>query len=348
MTGSSTEINKLLSDIYYEPSHPASLSGVYKLRQAANREYQNYAIAKPLTTTQVSHWLNAQPVYTRHRRAIRKFRRNPIVAFHVDANWQIDLADVRSTSRSNNGVKYILVVIDVLSRHAWTRGLRSKEAHAVRDAFRDIIEKGKRSPMLVTADSGREFTSQHFKKYINEDVGAHLWFTPPGKKASIAERFIQTLKSKIVKYYSSTGGRRRFIDKLQDFTSSYNNSVHRMLKMKPVDVNKENEQQAFNNLYGAFYQRMSVADDPVNLSIATARERKVDRQFKEGDRVRIAVEKNTFQKGYEPRFSKETYTIRKKSKDRPPFILYTLEDHAGHVLDSRKYAQELVPVTRVE
>lgn len=356
-------IDSLLADIYYDPAHPASLAGVNKLRQAANEQLQKLQPfkneIKKLTSSRVSRWLHSQDVYTRHKRAIRNFKRNPIVAFHVDANWQLDLADVKSTSRSNSGVKYILVAIDVLSRYAWTRGLRSKETTAVRDALADIVDKDGRKPMLITADSGKEFTSRPFKAFVNDTLCAHLWFTPPGKKASIAERFIQTLKSKIVKYYAWTGGRKRFIHKLQDFTHAYNHSLHRMLRMKPADVTKSNEHEAFNNLYGKYYTRKAVAEPPVNdpnssllkslkgpIHVTRAQERPADRVLREGDRVRIAIHKDVFSKGYTPRFSQKTYTIRRKSHDRPPFVLYTLVDDAdGKELESRKYAQELVPVT---
>ena len=54
-------------------------------------------------------------------------------------------------------------------------------------------------------------------------------------KPIIAERFIRTLKSKIYKYMTSTS-KNMYIDKLDDIVNKYNNTYHRTIKMKPIDV----------------------------------------------------------------------------------------------------------------
>ena len=54
-------------------------------------------------------------------------------------------------------------------------------------------------------------------------------------KSVIAEKFIRTLKAKIYKYMTSVS-KNVYIDKLDDIVSEYNNSYHRTIKMKPVDV----------------------------------------------------------------------------------------------------------------
>ena len=53
-------------------------------------------------------------------------------------------------------------------------------------------------------------------------------------KSFVAERFIRTLKSKIYKYMTSVSN--LYIDKLNDVINEYNNTYHRTIKMKPVDV----------------------------------------------------------------------------------------------------------------
>ena len=54
-------------------------------------------------------------------------------------------------------------------------------------------------------------------------------------KSVVAERFIRTLKTKIYKYMSSIS-KNVYIDKLDDIVNEYNNTYHRTIKMKPVDV----------------------------------------------------------------------------------------------------------------
>ena len=54
-------------------------------------------------------------------------------------------------------------------------------------------------------------------------------------KSVVAERFIRTLKTKIYKYMASVS-KNAFIDKLDDIVGEYNNTYHRTIKMKLVDV----------------------------------------------------------------------------------------------------------------
>ena len=54
-------------------------------------------------------------------------------------------------------------------------------------------------------------------------------------KPVVAERFIRTLKTKIYKYMTSVS-KNVCIDKLDDIVGEYNNTYHRTIKMKTIDV----------------------------------------------------------------------------------------------------------------
>ena len=54
-------------------------------------------------------------------------------------------------------------------------------------------------------------------------------------KSVVAERFIRALKTKIYKYMIAIS-KNVYIDKLDDIVSEYNNTYHRTIKIKPVDV----------------------------------------------------------------------------------------------------------------
>ena len=54
-------------------------------------------------------------------------------------------------------------------------------------------------------------------------------------KSVVAQRFIRTLKNKIYKYMTSIS-KNVYVDKLGDIVNKYNNTCHRTIKMKPVDV----------------------------------------------------------------------------------------------------------------
>ena len=82
-------------------------------------------------------------------------------------------------------------------------------------------------------------------------------------KSVVAERFIRTLKNKIYKYMTSIS-KNVYIDKLDDIVGEYNNTYHRTINVKPVDVN--------DNTYIDFKREVSDKDP----------------QFKVGDHVRIS------------------------------------------------------------
>ena len=74
-----------------------------------------------------------------------------------------------------------------------------------------------------------------------------------------------------------------YIDKLDDIVNEYNNTYHRTIKMKPVDVK--------DNTY-------------INL-MDMSRSNDKDPKFKVGDHVRIFKYKNIFTEGYAPNWSEE-------------------------------------------
>ena len=54
-------------------------------------------------------------------------------------------------------------------------------------------------------------------------------------KSAVAERFIRTLKNKIFKHMTAVSKNISFYV-LNDIVNKYNNTVHRTIKMKPIDV----------------------------------------------------------------------------------------------------------------
>ena len=121
----------------------------------------------------------------------------------------------------------------------------------------------------------------------------------------------------------------RYIDALQDIVTSINHSYHRMIKCRPVDVTRDNENIVWETLYGT-----PEADNPVNF------------KFKVGDKVRITKEKHIFQKGYLPNFTQEVFEIVQCIPRHPP--VYKLKDWNDELIKGMFYEQELVKVIKDE
>ena len=54
-------------------------------------------------------------------------------------------------------------------------------------------------------------------------------------KSVVAERFIRTLKNKILKRVTAISNNVYF-DVLDDLDNKYNNTIHKTIEMKPIDV----------------------------------------------------------------------------------------------------------------
>ena len=78
-----------------------------------------------------------------------------------------------------------------------------------------------------------------------------------------------------------------YIDKLDYIVNEYNNTYHRTIKMKPVNIN--------NNTCINFNKEIDNKDS----------------KFKIGDYVRISKQKNIFAKEYTPIWSEEVFVIKK-------------------------------------
>ena len=57
-------------------------------------------------------------------------------------------------------------------------------------------------------------------------------------KSVVAERFIRTLKNKIFKHMTAIS-KNVYFDVLDSIVEKYSNTVHRTIKMKPIDVTSD-------------------------------------------------------------------------------------------------------------
>ena len=109
------------------------------------------------------------------------------------------------------------------------------------------------------------------------------------------------------------------MDVLQDLVWSYNHTYHQSIKMQPVEVHHQNQEEVWHN-----YKRP---------------------KFKVGDHVRISKLRKTFKKGYLPNWSEELFTIDKVIRTTP--VHYVIRDEMNVALKGSFYEEELQKVTKV-
>ena len=106
-----------------------------------------------------------------------------------------------------------------------------------------------------------------------------------------------------------------YFDVLADIVDKSNNTVHRNIKRRPIDVTPDSY---------AEYNEDSNEKDP---------------KFKVGDHVRISKHKNIFAKGYTPNWSEEVFVIN-KIKNTVPWT-YAISDLNGEEITGSFYEKEL-------
>ena len=303
-------MNDALKSIYYDARHPAGFSSVNKLAQASGYSHK-----------QVKSWLKAQPTYTLHVQTRKKYPTRRYIVHDIDSQWQMDLCEMIAISRYNNGNRYILTVIDIFSRYAWAKPLKSKRGNEVAKALRSIFNEG-RIPNRVQSDEGKEFYNQYVKRLFNH-YNIELFSTASNFKAAFVERFNRTLKNKLWRHFTSQLTQ-KWTNVLQDIIYAYNHSVHRIIKMRPVDVTSEN----VDDVRKTFYQPSIKSKSDIKI----------------GDLVRISKVKSVFAKGYLPNWTEEIFTIASLNTKFSP-TTYKLKDSNDEMIKGSFYRYEIQPIT---
>ena len=106
-----------------------------------------------------------------------------------------------------------------------------------------------------------------------------------------------------------------YFDVLDDIVNKYNNTVHRTIKMKPIDVTSDS--------YAEYNEDFNEKDP----------------KFKVGDHVRISKNKNMFAKGYAPNWSEAVFVVS-EIKNTVPWT-YVISDLNGEESTGSFYEKEL-------
>lgn len=251
----------------------------------------------------------------------KRFPRRRIYSPNMDRMWTMDLIDMQKYSRQNRGYRYILIVIDIFSRFAWARPLKTKTGKDVTDALGDIFTKSDRHPSYIWSDAGKEFFNNLMIKGLlsRNDVTLYSSFNEP--KAAMAERFIRTLREKIEAHYIVTQ-QTVWVNALQDMIDQYNSEFHRSIGMSPDQAIKpENYAKVFDKQYSEH----KVKNPPL---------------LQAGDKVRISIHKRQFEKGTTQNWSEEVFKIDRVLTQSKP-VVYKLKDLMDEDLDGSFYREQL-------
>ena len=271
-------------------------------------------------------WLKGQEAYTLHYPVKKNFQRRRTLVFATFEQWQADLCDLSRLQSFNSGYRYLLTVIDVFSKVAYVRPLKTKTGPALVKAFKDIFKESPQTPGRLQTDAGTEFLNAHVQRLFKRK-NIHFFVTHNSEtKAAVVERFNRTLKGRMYRFMTHNNTS-RYIDDLQSLVDNYNATYHRSIRMQPQQVGPHNHKQVYMNLFGDSMRDILSKDKPAPKVVA-------------GDRVRLGKARRTFHKGYLPAWTQELFTIDRQINKVPPYV-YRVRDDKDVIIKGTFYEPEL-------
>ena len=216
-----------------------------------------------------------------------------IVASYENQLWQIDIFILDKYEKWNKKYKDILCAIDVFSRSVYCVKMKNKEAETVVEAFEKMLKIGG-APEMIVSDTDSAFTANKFKQLVEHNNISHVFVPINDHNAlGIIDRFARTIKQRLTKIFLNKK-ENNWIDYIDQLISKYNDTPHSSIgNIKPNDASAPDNVAIIAEInHNKRLKNNTVTD----LEI--------------GDKVRINI-KGQFDKGTEPQFSNQVYTVIK-------------------------------------
>lgn len=144
---------------------------------------------------------------------------------------------------ADNDTKYLLTSIDVFSKYAWVKLLKSKMEAAVTNVFKDILRE--RTPSKLQTGAVTGFHISDFRSLSRIHI-IKRFSTSNETKATVVKPFNKSYKMRMRCGDMTSVNSHQYIDVLHDLTDA---AYHRSIKMALDAVKKHNERELFCNLF---------------------------------------------------------------------------------------------------
>jgi transposase InsO family protein len=288
---------------------------------------RNYAHAYRYPINVAKKKLMGEIAHSLYKPARKRFPRRPVCGLFLGDLLCSDICYVDSEPflpAENGGNKYLLVVMDTLSRYVWVEALKDKSSKLVAQIFDRILRRIPYRKRSLLTDKGTEFSGAPCQKVLQKH-GIRHFKSQSDKHNPVCERMIRTLKLRIARYLLANNTS-KFVSKLPLITRQINSSVHRITKMAPKDVTPDNESLALMR---------SVSHSLKNNTAAV---------YKVGDHVRLSLDKlGTFSKESRGTFTDGVFVVDKVDVHLFPPV-YFVKDLNGDKVEGFLYKEELTKV----
>lgn len=312
-----------IQDNYTTPGHPTAFSALSKVYDF----YDGRASA-----TLVKQSLEELDAYTRHREYKQPHTYNPYYIYRQRQQVQADLIDVRHLREHNDGVTYLLLLIDLFSRKIWVYPMQVKTAAETKRLLSDwLLSLGpRRQPEMFTTDAGKEFKNNAVASLLR-DKNIEQKFASGTSKAAYAERANKTFQILFNKYMTHNQTL-RYVDKIPALVRSYNERGHRSLDgVSPNEADKPRSQMWIRGILTREHAKRAAAH-------------RTSAKLKVGDNVRVKIMAKKItsdSRAYNPQFHGEYFTVTKVKTNMmiPMYEIKSLD--TDEVISDSFYQNEL-------
>jgi len=332
------EIEALLQKLYNAPTTGGNL-GRDKFYSRVKSKFIG------ISRTDVQNFLNNDEVHQLYK-PIHKLKVVKPLPIPSGPNlyWQMDIIDMGHELKHDNlGFQYILTVIDIFSKYAWAKSLKSKHAKNIVNALKEILSN-KSAPKIIQSDNGLEFKNASIAKLLNKFHIKQIFSLPyrPQSQGCI-ERFNGTIKrmmyAQMARYKTKV-----WADILPMLIENYNTVIHSSTKYTPSLLH-------FTDDSGIIQKAKSMLEQRNERWLK--KNNRIFPEIKKGDYVRVSnlafkdyrKESNVLKNSYKPNWSKNIYQVISISKPSNPLHqpLYTIKDKNNHKLRLYRDSLQFLP-----
>jgi hypothetical protein len=313
-----------------DDKYHSSFTSPVRLWNALKTDYPNLKLSK------VEKVLSRIEAYTLFRKPGEKRNNIKIIPSGVYSFFQMDLMDLKSLQKENDGTIYILVGICIMSRYVFVAPLKDKKQDTVFQQIKKILEviKGQSYHVrTISFDLGHEFRSSLLIDYMGKDH-TYIHYGATKNKAFFVERVQKTIKSLIFKYlhFNDT---KRYIDVLNQIIYNYNNTIHSSINMSPQEALKTDPVKLWYKLYlkkeiklVLKSEKKSESNDGEISEIKPKYSYAESYKFNRGDYVRLSIHDYSFKRSFDANFTQEIYVIHDlyRIRGKPYYILKDLNN----------------------
>ena len=275
------------------------------------------------------------------QRVNKKKQFNYILGTSKNHLFAMDIADLFGDNRDriskekgNENMKYILIIINALTKYAYAYPLPDRQnkniIKALETAFKDMnLKKCPRKNFFETnIQVDQEFIVGKKLQQFFKDWCINVYYTQSKHKACMAERYVRYLKEKLVNRMESKKTE-VWVPLLKDLLKQYNT----LRKQNTTDMTPKTAEKYPSLAFVKILEK--------NVKKAKIYPVRKKFKFRINDKVRVLVrKKNIFRKDYQARFTYDIYTIvtyRKVLNQN----LYYLQTRKGQLLKGSYREDEL-------